>query len=299
MHNDETSIIGIDTDELHPGNLPVGAVLVGRYKVQGVLGRGGMGVVYRVHDLRDGAMYALKVLLLDSSDHLMLERMASEAVILAFLRHPNIVPVHDMGTDPNTHIHYAVMEMAPHGSLGDLIDAHGPLTADQTASVGVQLCCALDVLHQRGILHRDIKPTNLLRAGNGRVLLTDFGISKIPDASGEATDTDQVMGSFLYMAPEQRLGMDAVIVESDLYAVGTTLFKLVTNRTPMDIFALPIDHERWQSVPEALRPILRWATQFDPSARPSSARDLGRALAELAPPELFEEQPHLRAWLDD
>lgn len=301
MDPEDTSVIDIQREQIEKlsANLPVGAVLVGRYKVQGVLGRGGMGVVYRGIDLKRGTTVAIKVLLMDTVNHIMLDRMAAEAAILVFLRHPNLVAVHDMGTDPVSHIHYAVMEYAPHGSLGELIESHGALDVEQTAAVGLQLCCALDLLHHRGILHRDIKPTNLLRAQDGRVLLTDLGISKIPDASFEETDADQIMGSFPYMAPEQRLGMDSVTPQSDLYAVGTTLFKLCTGTSPMDIFAHPIGHPRWARVPEALRPVLRWATAFDANDRPHSARQLGGALSELVSPELFERQPHLEEWLLD
>ena len=273
--------------------------LAGRYRIDDEVGRGGMSVVYRGTDLQTGATRAIKVGRLSSLDDARPpERLAAEATILMFLRHPNLVAVHDMGTDATHGLHFAVMDYAPGGSLGDRVKAHGPLAPAEVASVGVQLCCVLTMLHERDILHRDVKPTNLLLDADGRVLLADLGISKIPEAMGDATRDDLVMGSFPYMAPEQVNGMDHTSKAGDLYAVGTTLFRLATDASTVNLFAVRDDAPRWQELPDVLRPAIRHASQLYPEQRPASAWALGAQLAPLAPPELFVQQPHLTEWLE-
>jgi len=274
-------------------------MLAGRYHIEGELGKGGMAVVYRATDLETNEVRAVKVGLLSSHDDAFPERMAAEATMLMFLRHPNVIAVHDMGTDPALGLHFAVMDYAPGGSLGERRDAEGHLPADEVAAVGVQLLCALSVLHGRGILHRDVKPTNLLLDAEGRVLLTDLGISKLPDALAETTNDDLVMGSYSFMAPEQLTGMDQVSQTGDLYAVGTTLFNLATGLSSAHLFAVREDAKRWQALPEVLRAVIRHATQLEPDDRPASAWAMARELALVAPAELFDRQPHLTAWLEE
>ncbi len=287
-----------------PGFGPVGVELTasriaGRYQVVRELGRGGMGVVYEAVDTDTGLTRAIKVGLLDRYDPVLLERMAHEATMLMFLRHPNLVVVHDMGTDRAHRLHYEVMDYAPGGCLGTRRDQHGPLTVSEVAGVGVQLACVLDLLHARRIVHRDVKPTNLLLDGKGRMLLTDLGISKLPDAEVELTNDDQVMGSFPFMAPEQLTEIGNLTPAGDVYAVGTTLFNLATAKSPVHLFAAHDDNKRWQALPEALRPTVRRATMLQQEQRYPSAWELGRELAPLAPPELLDEQPHLATWLEE
>ncbi|MCB9671908.1 MAG: serine/threonine protein kinase [Alphaproteobacteria bacterium] len=291
MDEDATTVPLVDGEP--PARLEVPRVLAGRYRIDGVLGRGGMSVVYRALDLRAKVVRALKVASRAPRNPDLLERMAAEAAILALLRHPNLVEVHDMGIDRATGLHYASMDLASRGSLAEAVKSQGPLPVEQVASVGVQLLAALAVLHGRGIVHRDVKPSNLLVLADGRVVLSDLGISRIPDAAADDTGVGTVMGSFAFMAPEQRLGMDGVCEASDLYAVGATLYNLATGASAMDLFVAGPDSERWTSVPEPLKDALVQATRFDPTARPPSAQSLAQALAPLAPSSLFLRQPHL------
>lgn len=276
---------------------PVGSVIAGRYELKAIVGQGGMAVVYRATDLENGELRAVKVML--PTRESLVERMAAEAATLALLRHPNLVAVFDMGSEGGGSIHYAVMEYAPLGSLqgrGALVPV-GDRCA-QVAAIGLHICCGLSVLHERGIIHRDIKPSNILLAADGRPMIADLGISRIPASSMDRTQEHLVMGSLPYMAPEQRMGLDGTTPQSDVYGVGATLFNLCTGKSPMDLF-LAAQGARWQGVPESLRPILQWATRREARERPKDVLMLGKALLPLTPSTILEAYPHLDRWLNE
>ena len=181
-----------------------GRVLAGRYELRWVLGAGGMATVYLASDRVLRRPVAVKVL--DPSharDPSSVERFRAEARTAAGLSHPNVVAVFDSGSDDG--VHYLVMEHVPGPSLAELLRREGPLPPRRVAELGLQVCAALHAAHARGVVHRDVKPGNLLLGGDGRVKVTDFGIAKAAAAPGLTTD-GVVVGSPAYMVPEQAKG---------------------------------------------------------------------------------------------
>nr|WP_052478865.1 serine/threonine-protein kinase [Kibdelosporangium sp. MJ126-NF4]CEL20992.1 serine/threonine protein kinase [Kibdelosporangium sp. MJ126-NF4]CTQ95494.1 serine/threonine protein kinase [Kibdelosporangium sp. MJ126-NF4] len=209
-----------------------GRVVAERYRLVTSIGRGGMGVVWRAHDEylhRDVAIKELR--LHESADpgesEPAVRRMLREARAAAQLRHPGIVTVHDVVTEDG--LPWIVMELIGGRSLADILDHDGPLPVDQAAQVGIQILRALDAAHQRGVLHRDVKPGNIMLDGD-RVVLTDFGIAMVDGASA-LTGTGQMPGSPEYIAPERIDGHEATRA-ADLWSVGVTLYGAVVGRSP-------------------------------------------------------------------
>lgn len=209
-----------------------GRVVAERYRLVTPIGRGGMGVVWRAHDDYLHREVAIKELRLHESagtseSEPAVRRVLREARAAAQLRHPGIVTVHDVVTDGG--LPWIVMELIEGRSLADILDREGALPIEQVAQIGVQVLRALDVAHQRGVLHRDVKPGNIMLDGE-RVVLTDFGIAVIDGASA-LTGTGQMPGSPEYIAPERIDGHEATRA-ADLWAVGVTLYASVTGRSP-------------------------------------------------------------------
>jgi eukaryotic-like serine/threonine-protein kinase len=275
-----------------PGDLPepVQDRLSGRYTLLEEVGRGGTGVVFRAWDNRLDAVRAIKVLRpgLPGADRLS-RRLAREAIIGTVLDHPHIVRVHDMGVAGP--YHYLVLDWMAGGSAWDRLARGHTWSPWQAARMGLQVLSALEAAHARGIVHRDVKPANMLFDGAGRTLLGDFGIARFPDADVVDTHERSILGSETYMPPEQRVGSERVSARSDLYALGASLFQLMTLGNPADLYLDPPDTGRWRRIPEIHRPPLVAATQLRPEDRPATAarlaRMLYRALAEdpEAPPE--------------
>lgn len=282
--------------ELRPPQ--VGQVLGERFQVLDFVGKGGMSLVYRVRDLREGDEAAMKVLRPELATwERVRRRLAAEAVTMVMLDHPHIARVRDMGTDPDTQLCYVVMDWAPGGSTNERAKRQGPQPPSLVARWGLEVACALSVAHARGVVHRDVKPGNILVGPRGEALLADFGIAYVPDADAD-TDVDAVLGSISYMAPEQRLSPSDVGPRADLYGLGATLYHLATRRNPADLFACDEADPRWAHVPEPLRPILFRATRHRPADRYADARELGRALAPLVPTEVWIDEPWLTEWLE-
>ena len=206
-------------------------VLNGRYRLGEVIGEGGMAIVYRGHDLLLNRPVAIKSLRGQyASDTNFLRRFEREAQAAAGFSHPNIVNVYDVGTDGDQH--YIVMEYIRGPSLKELIRRQGPFSVDGAVFVISQVSSALDYAHQRGLIHRDIKPQNILVDRDGNAKVVDFGIAKgMRDMN--LTEAGTGMGTVHYVSPEQARGEPA-IPESDLYSTGVVLFEMLTKRLPFE-----------------------------------------------------------------
>jgi hypothetical protein len=213
-------------------NLVVGGQL-GNYLIDSVIGRGGMSVVYGAKHARLGMPVALKVLAPElSSDDTFRERFLREAQIAAGIDHQNVIPIHDMGLHESSL--YIVMRYVAGGDLKTLLSNSGPLDAQQALSVLTPVASALDAAHAHGLVHRDVKPANILlqRSAAGaieHVYLTDFGIAKSAAFSGALTGAGASIGTVGYMAPEQLEGRE-VTAQTDVYALAVTFYECLTGR---------------------------------------------------------------------
>lgn len=208
-------------------------VIAGRYRLEGSVGRGGMGVVWRATDLLLGRQVAVKELAVDPSlpeeeSRSQRERTLREARAVAQLEHPNIIVVHDVVEDDERP--YIVMELIEGSSLADRIAEHGPLDATEAARIVIALLGALRRAHGAGVLHRDLKPANVLVSEEGRVVLTDFGIARVEGAT-TLTESGSFVGSPEYTAPERMSGARTG-PESDLWSLGALLCTALSGESP-------------------------------------------------------------------
>ncbi len=269
-----------------------------------LLGRGGAAAVYRVHDTVIGVERALKVMVApdEPSRETLRRRLHDEARAMARLAHPNVLAVHDVGEGEG--FSYVVMDLADGGSLAQQLD-EGPVEVGQALTWINEVLQALTAAHAAGIVHRDVKPQNILLDRYGHAQLADFGIAMMGDDLARSTRTGMAMGSLAYMAPEQRIDARRVTPEADIYAVGATLYHLVTGQSPMDLFMAGEHSERLALLPAALREPVFTATRYEPSRRYSTAEGMARALtkagssaeppapAPVAPPVATAPQPPL------
>ncbi|RJP17498.1 MAG: hypothetical protein C4520_16150 [Candidatus Abyssobacteria bacterium SURF_5] len=213
---------------------------IGIYKVDRMIGRGGMAVVYRAMDTSKQRVVALKILKRRfSSSSKALARFDREFLALESLDHPNIVRVLDKGEESG--INYFVMEYIDGASLSRLLK-HGKLTFNTKAQILLQVAAALDYAHRRGIVHRDVKPDNVLIDRTGRAKIADFGIAQMTRSGlpiSSITVTSSYMGTADYMAPEQRIDARSVDHRADIFSYGVMLYETFTGRLPMGNFALP------------------------------------------------------------
>ena len=204
-------------------------VLLDRYEVGRLLGAGGMAEVFEGRDRLLARRVAIKVPL---SQHVhdpdFAQRFRREAQAAASLSHPGVVAVYDTGSEDGTH--FIVMEYVDGRTLKDIIRAEGPLYPDRAAEIAADVCAALAAAHARGLVHRDVKPANIMLMPDGRVKLMDLGIARV--AAGEtATQTAAMLGTAQYISPEQAQGQ-TVDYRSDLYSLGVVLYEMVTGRPP-------------------------------------------------------------------
>jgi serine/threonine protein kinase len=270
-----------------------GRVIAGRYILDKPIGHGGMGRVWRAHDRLLNRNVALKEVLLPAlidEGGAAYQRTLREARTVARLNHPNIVTIYDVAEEDG-HL-WIVMELIPSGSLGDRLAAHGPMTALRAARLGQQLLSGLAAVHAAGVLHRDVKPSNVLLAPGGpgdglddRAVLTDFGIARTDDDS-RITETNIVMGSAGYTAPERLYGDDATTA-SDLWSLGATLYATVEGHGPYqrdgnDSILTANVLEPPPLAPSAgrLAPLIDALLRPEPHTRPSAAV-AARILAEI------------------
>ena len=204
---------------------------IGKYEITGILGRGGMGVVYRAEDRRIGRLVAIKTLTEGfTGEPEMLERFYREAQA-GILQHPNIVIVYDLGDEDGTP--FIVMEYVEGEPLDKVISSGRQLPLIDKLSIIEQVCSALGYAHQRGVVHRDIKPANVIVQPDGQAKLVDFGIARVQKSGAESglTRTGNVIGTIHYIAPERLKGrpFDG---RSDIFATGVMLYLLLTGRLP-------------------------------------------------------------------
>jgi len=267
------------THGMTPTNLQPGQIVAGRYEIRDVVGRGGMGCIYRVYDKVLDEEVALKTLLPELvEDKMILDRFFNEARITRSLSHPNIVRVHDIGQDKG--IIYISMEFLKGRSLRQLLDRLKPgqrLPINGILRMFDAICAALDYAHNYTV-HRDIKPENVMVLPDGAVKIMDFGISKLK-ANPNLTSASVVMGTPHYMSPEQLRNTSAVDQRADVYSLGVMLYEMLTGDKPTGL-AKPVSQVRGE-VPGSLDPIIEKCCQPDPNKRFQTVGELREALREI------------------
>ncbi|HEX2621433.1 MAG TPA: serine/threonine-protein kinase, partial [Phototrophicaceae bacterium] len=206
---------------------------LGEFQVLERIGRGGMATVYRAHQLSVNRDVALKVLLeLDGvlDDQNFRQRFAQEAELIAALEHIHILPVYGYGIQDN--VAFIAMRLLRGGSLSDLMKA-GPLPMERTVELFSQIGKGLAYAHSKGVIHRDLKPGNILLDEGGHAYLTDFGLAKLIDGDAHMTKTGNIVGTPTYMSPEQLRG-DPLDHRSDIYSSGVILYQMLTGKRPFD-----------------------------------------------------------------
>ena len=275
----------ISTGSIPVGGFTPGTVLADRYRIIGLLGRGGMGEVYRADDLKLGQAVALKFLPKTlADDPVRREHFYAEVRIARQVSHPNICRVYDIGEQDGRH--FLTMEYVDGEDLASLLKRIGRLPGDKAIDVARQLCAGLAAAHDRGVLHRDLKPANVMLDGRGRVRITDFGLAM---AAGDDIAAREVSGTPAYMAPEQFTGEGASI-RSDVYALGLVLYEVYTGRRPFDAPTLvELRAKKETATPTApseiardIDPIvdrvIRRCLEKEPRHRPSSVLQVAAAL---------------------
>jgi tRNA A-37 threonylcarbamoyl transferase component Bud32 len=268
----------------------VGTLLSGRYRLDAQIGAGGMSTVYRAFDTVLERQVAIKLMHREiASDSDQLERFRREARAVAQLNHPHIVTVIDAGEDDNTP--YIVFEYVEGETLKDRIRRHGRLPIQEAMAYAIEIARALGVAHDRGIVHRDVKPQNVLLDEEGSAKVTDFGIARTLDQQGLTAD-GRVLGTTDYVSPEQALG-HAVTGQSDLYSLGIVLFEMLTGDVPFkgdNQVAVAMKHVREQlpdvqlrrpEVSSALAAVLDRATAKETEHRYPDDRALIADLEEV------------------
>ena len=237
--------------------------------------------MYRALDLELQVQRALKIIETPQGPRReqLRRRLRAEARAMARLGHPHVLPIHDVGSDGERD--FVVMDLAEGGSTWDRIKGGPEVSAEQAIRWTIQVLQALEAAHAQGIVHRDVKPHNVLLDKHDRALLADFGIAMIAEDEGRTTRTGVAMGSLAFMAPEQRLDARSVGPAADLYSVGATLYQLVTGANPIDLFTVGEQHQRMQLLPPALRPIVGRATRLDALSRYPDAASMRQELQAL------------------
>jgi eukaryotic-like serine/threonine-protein kinase len=267
--------------------------LSGRYETSERLGSGGMSNVYKATDRILERTVAVKILAEHlSDDERFVARFRREALAVARLIHPNIVQVYDSGVDDGRH--YIVMEYVAGRSGAQLLQRHGPLEPEAAAEIGIQACSGLDYAHRRGIIHRDVKPGNLMMnggpvgSGDLVVKLTDFGIARAIEQT-RITQVGSVVGTAAYLSPEQVRG-DEATPATDVYALGVVLYQFLTGRLPYEGSSLaelavrqqnekPLPPSTYNSdVPEPLGAAVLLALEGDTNKRYASADEFAAGL---------------------
>lgn len=268
----------------------IGKKLDGRYEIKEIIGVGGMANVYRAYDSIDDRTVAVKIL---RDEHMqndeLLRRFRNESKAIAVLSHPNIVRVYDVSF--NEDIQYIVMEYIDGITLKEYIEQQKVLRWKEAVHFTVQILRALQHAHDKGIVHRDIKPQNIMLLADGTIKVADFGIARFARAS-QQTVTDKAIGSVHYISPEQAKG-DVTDEKSDIYSVGVMLYEMTTGKLPFDAESpVSVALQQIQSqpkrprsinpdIPEGLEDIIIRAMQKDPARRYQSAAEMLRDIDEF------------------
>ncbi|OAT81411.1 Stk1 family PASTA domain-containing Ser/Thr kinase [Desulfotomaculum copahuensis] len=267
----------------------IGKLLGNRYEILEQLGGGGMAIVYKGRDAFLNRLVTIKTLRPEfSSDQDFTRRFRREAQAVASLSHPNIVSIYDVGQEAG--LQYLVMEYIDGEDLKSIIRREGKLEPARAGEIARQVCDALEHAHENNIVHRDVKPHNILITKTGRAKLTDFGIAREATAA-TCTQTDTIVGTVHYLSPEQARG-EVAGPKSDLYALGVVLYEMLTGRVPFagdSPIAVAIKHIQEEpqppdqvnpAVPPALSAAVMRAMQKNPDRRFASAREMSRALED-------------------
>ncbi len=285
----------------------VGETLSDRYRLVARVAGGGMGEVYRGHDVLLDRPVAVKILQPSlAADPDLVDRFKDEARAAARLAHPNIVSVHDWGA-ADDHTYYMVMEFVAGTDLRDLLVSRGSLAPAQAAEIMACVCDALAAAHAAGVVHRDVKPENVLIARNGRVKVADFGIAAVAD-SDRTMPGGGIPGTLRYLAPEQAAGEEATPA-SDVWAAGAVLSELLTGRPPQQGTGADLLRRRAveppvppssfdQTLPQSLDDVVLRACALDPADRFHDATDMAAALRRAAVRSL-PDAPPVESLLDD
>lgn len=269
-----------------------GVFLGKRYEILGRIGSGGMADVYKGKDHKLNRYVAIKVLKSDyRSDQVFIQKFLSEAQAAAGLMHPNVVNVYDVGQDRG--LYYMVMELVEGITLKDYIQKKGKLSAKETISISIQMVTGIQAAHNRHIIHRDIKPQNIIISKEGKVKVTDFGIARATTST--QTISASVMGSVHYTSPEQARG-GHVDEKSDIYSAGITMYEMITGHVPFDgdsTVSVALKHLQEEivapsrevpDIPYSLECIIMKCTQKNPERRyhdcESLLLDLKRSLVD-------------------
>ena len=260
----------------------------GRYRITRRIGTGGMATVYEGEDTLLGRPIAVKILhSRHAEDAAVVAQFETEARALAALKHPGIVEVYDLGTDNGAK--FIVMELVPGQPLKDLL-GRGPLTAEQTIDIGVQMAKALESAHAAGVIHRDVKSQNIIVGPSGGAKLVDFGIATAE--AGPGGDEDEVLGTVHYVAPERARGEPATPA-TDIYSLGIVLYEMATGHVPFDgatalqIATMHVNDQAPQPsslnpwIPPHVEAAILHAIDKSPSRRPLTGGHLARELLAM------------------
>jgi serine/threonine protein kinase len=266
-----------------------------RYVVEKTLGRGGMATVELALDEQLGRRVAVKRLFASlAGDDVFQTRFLREARMAAGLSHPNLVAVYDVGEEDG--LPYIVMEYVEGETLAELMARTGPMPPDRAVDLLLQVCAGLEHAHAAGLVHRDIKPQNLLVRSDGVAKIADFGIARTHQAT-QLTQAGTVLGTAAYLAPEQAAG-ERVTAAADIYSLGSVAYELLSGRPPYQFDSLAdlaVAQQRppppLEGVPPELNRAVLHALSTDPGARPPSAAAFARELAQASPEAPTEQLP--------
>lgn len=277
-----------------------GKLLGGRYEILDKLGTGGMAVVYKARCTWLDRTVTVKLLRDELvNDEEFVRRFRREAQAVARLSHPNIVSVYDVGQEDG--VHYIVMEYIEGKTLKELIREEGRLSPENSLEIALQICAGLEHAHENHIIHRDIKPQNILITNKGKVKVTDFGIA-LAATGATLTNPGKIMGSVYYLSPEQARG-EMVGMASDLYSAGAVLYEMLTGKVPFEgesPISIALKHlqdpiipprQLVPSIPSAIEQVVLKALNKNPTARFKSAKEMATTLKAAAqgelPPDFF------------
>ena len=266
-------------------------ILGGRYELLEIIGEGGMARVYKAHCRILDRIVAVKILKEEfSRDQGFVEKFKTEALSAARINHPNIVNIYDVGQEGD--IYYIVMEMVEGKTLKEIISAEAPLTVERAVDIAIMICDGVHHAHEKGIIHRDIKPHNILITEHGMVKVADFGIARAISNATITYGNNNIVGSVHYISPEQAKG-EIVNRTTDIYSIGCVLFEMLTGRAPFTAdsaitVAMKHIHDEVLSprklnpdIPTALENIILQALQKNPKQRFASAQEMRNALLSI------------------